>query len=129
MNKFAVGKLLDMGDRHFDDRAQIAGEGRPEIPPEPFMQAFQRPHLVFADPFGPFEVVDLNIKLRFPLRPENRRRATSLAAACAAIHRRQQRIDFRLIQNVSSTPTASMPRNPIVHYRTFPPNSYTHPHV
>jgi hypothetical protein len=56
MNSLYV-KLLDMRDAHFDNRAQISRNGRPEISAKPFVQRFQRPHLVFADALGAFEIV------------------------------------------------------------------------
>ena len=96
MDELAVGKLLDVRYRDFNDGAEIPGDGRPEIPAETFVQRFERPHLVFADSLGPFEIVNLHFQLCFPLRPEDGRGRVLLPGR-AGIHRRQKRIDFGLI--------------------------------
>ncbi len=98
----------------------------PKFRPNPSCSASRRPHLVLADPLRPLEIVNLNFKLGFPLGPEDGRERVSLVASRAGIHRRQKRIDFRLIQYVTQRSAASMPRNPIVHYRTLGPNIYSH---
>ena len=55
--KLAIRELIDARQLDFDDRSQQRRERRTEIAAKALVQRLQRPHLLFADPLGAFEIV------------------------------------------------------------------------
>jgi len=127
VDEFRVGKLLDVGDGDFDDRPQIARQRGPEVSAEPFMQRLEGAHLVFADAFGAFEVVDLDVGLVWS--PWCRRPAQAGAFTCplsTAASRASTSDWSQHISQSSGLLTENAPRSrqsgppgPRGHYRTF----------
>ncbi len=95
-HELAVGQLVHADQLDFDDRPQHAAERGPELPAEPVVEPLKRPHLLFADAFGAFEVVNAD---RASPAVFFRDRCF-LALFAPAVEGRQQRFHFGLTENV-----------------------------
>lgn len=96
-DEFAVGELVDADQLDFDDGAKHAAESRAELSAEAFVQGLEGPHLLFADAFRAFEIVEteLDVGIDAALRLGNGVLHRVRIEGC------QQRLDFGLTQDVA----------------------------